>query len=187
MKAKSSRERNVFIGILGLALAGLAVDRLFLGSGATGPAQASAAAEAFAVDPASEALEVELIDAEEEPEPFTSALAGRLEAFARNAGHEVGDLPDVFEPSPSWRSAPSSEGADTARPASAAETFRANHRLTAVMLSDSNPGAVVDGEFLRIGRELDGFVLRSVSERTAVFEADGEQAELTLDPQPQPG
>lgn len=185
MKAKSSRERNVFIGILGVALTGLAVDRVFLGSGATGPAAASAAAEEFAVDPFSDLLEVELAEAADEPEPLTSALAGRLEAFTRSGEHELGDLPDIFEPSASWRSAPSSEGAVAARPASASEAFQAAHRLNAVMLSDSKPGAVVDGRFLTIGQDLDGFVLTSVSERSAVFKAENEQAELALDPQPQ--
>lgn len=185
MKAKSSRERNVFIGILGVALAGLAVDRVFLGSGATGPAEASAAAEEYAVDPFSDVLEVELVEAADEAEPLTSALAGRLEEFARSDQRDTGDLPDIFEPSASWRGMPSSDGAVASRPASPAEAFQAAHRLNAVMLSDSKPGAVVDGQFLTIGQDLDGFVLTSVNERSAVFKAENEQAELALDPQPQ--
>jgi hypothetical protein len=186
MKAKSSRERNVFIGILGVALMGLGVDRVFLGSGATGPAAASAAAaEAFAADPFSDAIDVQFTEPADEPEPLTSALAGRLEDFAQRGQREVGDLPDVFEPSASWRSTSSSDGDGASRPASASEAFQAAHRLTAVMLSDSNPGAVVDGRFLRIGQALDGFILTSVNERSALFKAEHEQAELALDPQPQ--
>jgi hypothetical protein len=184
MKAKSSRERNVFIGILGVALTGLAVDRVFLGSGATGPAAASAAAEAYAVDPSSDGIELEITDADAQPVSLTSALAGRLEEFARSGGQEPGDLPDVFEPSVSWQGASVSDGAVASRPLNASEAFQAAHRLNAVMLSNSNPGAVVDGEFLRIGQGLDGFVLTSVNERSAVFEGENEQAELALDAQP---
>lgn len=182
MKAKSSRERNVFIGILGVALTGLGVDRVFLASGATGPAAASAAEE-YAVDPFSDVIEMEITEADDQPVSLTSALAGRLEEFARGGQRDVGDLPDIFEPSAVWRSTPSSDGAVSSRPLSPAEAFQAAHRLNAVMLSDSKPGAVVDGQFLTIGQDLDGFVLTSVNERSAVFKAENEQAELALDPQ----
>ena len=72
MKAKASRERKAFIGILSVALAGLGVDRLFLGSGATGPATASA--ETYAIEPSPDALEAEpaLVDRPDLPEPNSS-------------------------------------------------------------------------------------------------------------------
>ncbi|MDY7106998.1 MAG: hypothetical protein SYC29_00015 [Planctomycetota bacterium] len=181
MKAKSSRERNVFIGILGLALAALSVDRVFLGSGATGPAEASAAAEAYAVDASPDAADLEPVEDADEPRPLTSVLADRINTFGRADAQPISELPDVFGTPTSWAGDEAS-GETGARPTSPAQAFQADHRLTAVMLSQSNPGAVVDGAFLKIGQALDGFALTSVNERSAVFERDGERAELALDP-----
>ena len=184
MSNKLSRERKVIIGILGVALAGLAADRLFFSSGLTGPAEASAAAGEFAVDASLEAL-VEEIDAEpalipERTESITATLAGQFEEYARQGSPDVTGLSDVFRPSDSWLQ--TSDAPDgVARTISAADEFGVSHTLSAVIMSRSNPGAVVNRQLITIGQEIDGFVLVSVNERSAIFEARDEQAILTLD------
>ena len=186
MTTKLSRERVVIIGILGVALGGLAIDRVFLSSSVTGPAQVAASDAEFAMDDLLDQVDVEPVQIVDEPQSVTSALADRLEEFAQSRGDDIENLPDVFQPPTSWLG--DSATAETAyRATTPAGDFLANHRLNAVMLSRSKPGAVVNKQFITIGQAVDGFVLVSVSERSAVFEADGEQAELELDgPSDQP-
>jgi len=178
MHTKLSRERRVFIGVLGIALAGLLVDRLFLGSGLTGASEASAAEE-YALDPSTEQFDIEPLAIEHEPTSLTATLADRLEEYAHSHAPDTGTLPDVFQPSAAWLpESPAAAGGY--RPPNAADEFRATHQLTAVMLSRSTPGAVVNKRFLTVGMEIDGFKLVSLSERSAVFDDDGKQLELQL-------
>jgi len=178
MHTKLSRERKVFIGVLSVALAGLLVDRIFLGSGLTGAAEASAAEE-YALDPFTEQFDIEPLTIEPEPASLTATLADRLEDYAQSHADDAGTLPDVFQPSAAWL--PESPEADGAyRPPNAADEFRATHQLTAVMLSRSTPGAVVNKQFLTVGMEIDGFTLVSLSERSAIFDDDGKRVELQL-------
>lgn len=185
MSNKLSRERKVIIGILGVALAGLAADRLFFSSGLTGPAEASAAAGEFAVDASLDAL-VEEIDAEpasapERTESLTATLSGRFEKYARQDSADVTGLSDVFRPSDSWLGTSEAPGG-AARTITAADEFGMRHTLSAIMMSRSNPGAVVNRQLITVGKELDGFTLVAVNERSVVFEAEGEQVVLELDP-----
>lgn len=185
MSNKLSRERKVFIGILGTALIGLCADRVLFSSGVTGPADAAAAAGEYAIDESLDDL-VEGIDAEPAAivqctGNITATLAGQFEQYARQGSGEAAGLSDVFRPSDSWL--PSIEAAGSRTPTiTAADEFAMRHTLAAVMMSRSTPGAVVNKRLITIGQELDGFILVAVNERSVVFEGEGEQVVLELDP-----
>ena len=62
----------------------------------------------------------------------------------------------------------------------AAATFIGTHRLTAVVIDGRESYAVLDDRFLVPGQSVDGFVLLSVGDRSAVFERDGRRITLEL-------
>ena len=61
-----------------------------------------------------------------------------------------------------------------------AETFRATHRLNAVMAHQQGGYAIVDGRRLRIGQEIDGFELIEIRVRSIVLESPPLRVELSL-------
>ncbi|UCD74308.1 MAG: hypothetical protein JSV91_11005 [Phycisphaerales bacterium] len=189
MTTKLSRERKVFIGILGVALIGLGADRMFFSSGLTGPAEASAAVGEFEVDASLEAplgeVDPEPVAIHESTESATEALAGRFKEYAQRGSSDITGLSNVFNPSDSWLGGSDlPAGAD--RAASATDEFGATHRLNAVMMSRSNPGAVVNKRLIAVGQEVDGFTLIEVNERSVVFEGEDERVVLELDPPADP-
>ncbi len=174
---KLTKERRVYAAILGLAGAVWAVDRLWL-SGGPQPASASAiAAGAPAVAaPASAAP-----GAGNSAAP-KAALADRLESLRRSLpAAPAGD--DAFRVPAEWRpNLPEAPSAAPAAPRFDTEAFSKAHRLTRVLMGSNINAAVVDGgSMLRPGQELDGMVLKEVTARSAIFERDGAEVELTLD------
>ncbi len=186
MSIKLSRERKVFIGVASIAIAGLGADRLFFGSGLSGPAEASAALNdaelGGALDPEFDATLEEIEDRAATiavpAEALTELLAGQFEEFSQQADVEVTGLSNVFRPSGSWLP----EAAAQEVVIGVVDEFIARHSLSAVMCSKMSPGAVVNRKLLKIGEEIDGWVLMAVEKEFVVFEADGEQAILELRP-----
>jgi hypothetical protein len=62
-----------------------------------------------------------------------------------------------------------------------AEAFASRHRLSAVMKAGDVVIAVVDGELVRPGQVVDGWVLQQIQGSIAVFQCDDKTARLTVD------
>ena len=60
------------------------------------------------------------------------------------------------------------------------ETESVAPALTATMVSSEEPMVILEGEFLRVGEEREGYRLVSVSEGSALFDHQGEQVEIKV-------
>ncbi|MFG0274604.1 MAG: hypothetical protein ACF8QF_06075 [Phycisphaerales bacterium] len=152
-----NKQRKWLLIALGLAAVGVALDQLLIGPGRPDAAVAEAAP---ADTPATTARPVTPRAADGDGNGLADA-ARALERLRALTGHKR----DAFAPGPIWLRAEEAADPD----AVAIASFETGHRLTSVMLSAADPGAIVNGEFVRIGAEVSGFTLLRVAEREAVF------------------
>lgn len=190
---KTSRERNILIAVLSLAGLGLMIDRAVIGSDVTGPAESSAGVmDSLTPDPASLLIAPDQADhatrANATAQPAES-LAQRLRQIADAPSSSPDDtlaVRDAFQPAPSWAAPdPGPDGGDTA--ALAAEAFKRDHKLDAVLVTGDRRYAVVNGRTIYVGQTVQGYRLLAVRERSAEFQADGVHVSLSIlgaDPSP---
>lgn len=183
---KLTRERKVLGAVLGLGLGALAVDRLFLASSASGPADAEAAA-AYAVTPSKlpAAAAASLLHDAAGGSPDT--IARRLREHAQAMRLQPDTSRDAFCPSPAWVSPPARGPAVVApagTPASGLGAFVQAHRLEAVMgggAGGEETGiAIIDGQAYRVGQVIDGMQLVEVRQRSVVLRSAAGSVELSL-------
>ncbi len=176
-----STKQKVYASILGLGVIALIVDRVVL------LPQESAAQPAEPVEPAV-ALSTPVVEAARELvsasvlSTSTVTIADELDRVAETRGFDLVSVPDAFQPSSSWLTGQM----ETEAPApdrSVAERFKQEHTLTAVMVMGSKGYAIIDGEFLLMGQEMEGFTLVAVGDRSVVLESTEARVELTL-PEP---
>lgn len=148
-----STQRKAYVAVLGLALGGLALDRLVL-SGVTAPASAGAAeVEQPAEAPASTTVAVV---------PVRPSLTQKLASLPL----EDGPLVDAFRGTPVWLSSPEAPAEEEPKDQPSAPSFEQTYKLSSVVIARGGSGgaAVINGELVRVGMELaPGLVLRSVS------------------------
>ncbi|MCE9591975.1 MAG: hypothetical protein K8S99_15820 [Planctomycetes bacterium] len=183
---KLSRERKVFLGILGLGLTALAADRFVISP--TGPRSAQASIASVVQDSATQAQPVPAA-----PEAATAPIAPantvrvahQLESFGQEQGLRADETANAFQPSAAWlaedeASAPKPQSLAPVGPPPA-QAFTAAHKLNGVMAKGGGGYAIINGRAVTVGQTVDGFRLVEVSRRSAVFQSStGEQAELTL-------
>jgi hypothetical protein len=174
---KLTMRKKAFLAVGAVALLALMVDRAFLNGDRTGP-KTGQAAVGQGLDPAGRYA------APNRPEvakasPPRLTLPGRL-ARACSARAAPAGIRDAFAMPASWAAELRAEVATSKPAVPVGETFRARHRLTAVMVDSAGGQAIVDGRLLKVGQTLDGFVLSSVQMRTAVFTNDEGSVELRL-------
>ena len=104
-------------------------------------------------------------------------MAERLNAIWPAAGTDLTQMRDPFSLPASW---PDNGGGSGIGVPDAAATFLGAHELTAVVIDGRESYAVLDDRFLVPGQSVDGFMLVSVGERSAVFERNGGQITLEL-------
>ncbi len=176
----SPRKRNAYMIVVGLGVAAVAVDRLFL----LPPEEASgepAPPPPVTSTPPPAAATATPVPAETTtaPSPVAArvAIADRLEAIALREKLDPARVEDAFEPPSAWLMA----DAGPANPVtSTAQRFRESHNLNAVMATGRDGYAIIDGRTLYIGQEMDGFTLVEVHKRTAVLVSGRERVELSL-------
>lgn len=185
----ASRQRKLAVGLLGLALGALVVDRTLLspaGATAAPPAAAlpTAAADASAPGPAPAATtENSGPSVGSAKKPASPGVNERLDRALGTPKWSTEELLGSLRPSPKWAT-DSGSNRDAADPSLA---FDQKHHLKAVMGSrdnDENRVALVGGQPLRVGDTLDGMKLVSVRARSAVFEAGSVRVVLSL-PEPE--
>lgn len=176
---KTSRQRKAYGLILVLALGGLAVDRLVLDGGATGPQSA----EAIGGAPVSRAVAAEAKTKTETNNPATraSTLAGRLDRTAKEKNFNLLQVDDAFRPAASWiKPAAAAVMAQAAEPVSEAEAFTKKHKLLALLNNAHGGAAIIGSQTVVLGKQIDGFTLVGVTKRSALLEKDGQRVELSL-------
>ena len=171
-----SKRQKILAVALGAAVAVFVADRILLDRDDIGPAEARAWPLGD-VDPKPLVSGAPACEVSQEKEV---TLADRLEQAVEDGDVDPTAVKDAFCPSESW------SGLDlTARfpPGSAdaiARAFAESHRLTATAVSAEGGMAIIDGQCLAVGREIDGFRLVSVSRNSAVLLCAGVKATLTL-------
>ncbi len=157
--------------ILLMGLVSLVVDRTILR-----PQGGPGAASAEALHPSDQSVpladNIPVLEGERK-----QGMAERLNTIWPAAGTDFTQMRDPFSLPASW----SDNGDGSGRAgADAAATFLGTHKLTAVVIDGRESYAVLDDRFLVPGQSVDGFVLVSVGDRSAVFERDGRQITLEL-------
>ena len=166
------RRRNVYVGVMLIALAAFAVDRLLTDS----PRLVAAEGPSPPVDVRSEMpLEAGSLPVSIPRIPFPRGV--------QRAKMSV-EFVDVFAPpwvrdgSPQRGLGPRPEAALTR--VSLPRAFRERHTLTAIVAHGDVHVAVIDGLWVRVGDRLSGCELVRIADRTAVFKCDDEVVDITL-------
>lgn len=173
---KMTRQRKWLLGVLGVGVAAVIVDQTLMGApsaahatdGAEPPAaplvDASAAGDASATPPTTPSTGTEPIDLSafsrrlSELPPIDAGESDRVDAFAPPAAWVVEQAAVVTPP-------------EAAPQAISAEAFALKYRLTGTMNADGVQIAVLGSEPYRVGMRVDGFILRHVASRLAVWES----------------
>jgi|GEM_PF-5608265 len=171
-----NRGRKAYVGVLALAGAALAGDKLLFG--VTGPDSAIASSD-YAIDPAQWTEDAR--EPSDSAEPLLSGAAERMELLGRAHGECV----DAFAQPKSWLEqavkTPASPGTpDVTDPG---EGFEKRAKLTGLSVSGDTLLAIVNGKRIAVGEPVEGFVLTSVDLRLreAVFRsADGHERTLRV-------
>ncbi len=179
----TSKKRNMYLGVIGVGLLGLVIDRL-----ASEPAPAAADA------PSAPARKPALADASTPGailgvtvEPFPGPLMlplvadGARDPFAPTEAA----LPPPVEIEPDGpNAAPPAPDRVAEAAAEARRQFAQQHTLSAVVRFGDAHLAVIDGFSMSVGQALDDCVLRTVQPRTVEFACPGGAVVLSLEGDP---
>lgn len=175
----------MYASIFGLALAGLAVDRLLLSQPLSGPQMASAEpgpGEDRAVSDGAGGAGARSPEARAPaPQPRVSVSSQLAAAIERAGVVETASTVDAFQPPAAWGLTLASLVAkEPAAAPTPAPPFDA--QLTAIVSINGGDqfAARVDGRVLKVGDEHKGFTLTALSASTAVFEQGEHRVELHL-------
>jgi len=182
---KITKKQAVYGGLLAVAVAALAIDRLFFSEPST--AQASPAVAEAAAAPA-----LPSVEKTGKPEPAVSdsvptdgLISDHLQSMPMV---DLKAMPDAFAPSKVWTLAchpppppPPPLPAPPPKIDHSAADFAAAHKLSAVLTSHNGGSAIVDDEMVRVGQMIDGFTLISVQSTAARFSNGSAVVDLKMD------
>jgi len=110
--------------------------------------------------------------------PAPKTLADRLHKLAGAGGLDAASVTDAFCPSQAWVARPHSLGSTVV--GFRARQFAERHKLTATAIGADGGMAIIDGQCLTVGREIDGLKLVTVDRNSATLRADGIGVKLSL-------
>ncbi len=111
--------------------------------------------------------------------PAPRTLADRLDDLAGREKLDGMTVSDAFRPVASWGGQPAK--AQTAPPVSQTRALQfRRHKLTATAVSADGGMAIVDGQCITVGGQMDGMRLVSVDRSSATFSGDGIKVKLRL-------
>jgi hypothetical protein len=179
-----TRRRKALAGVLGLAVAVFMADRV-MGWLPLGPEQAAASVSlgASLSQDLDEQMRATAALANVPPAPRT--LATRLHELAGAGGLDAASITDVFCPSEAWIAGPHQQeptvaGAQPDMAGLRARLFAERHKLTATAVGADGGMAIIDGQCLTVGRQIDGLKLTAVDRSSATLRADGIEVKLLL-------
>jgi len=172
-----SRERKVFIGIFGTAIAALGIDR-----GLLGPSEASAAT------PTLSALSEEPITSEADLTVQTGGIGQTISIFAQRlqelGGSESVDPAgggDAFSVPAAWLAV---ESTASTGPTPQAPAGPPSFKVSSVMPTQSGGIAVIEGKTYRKGEQVGAFTLEAVEPRSVVLKRGDSLYRVALDARP---
>lgn len=172
------RKKLIYTGVIGLALAGVLIDRLSSGvtSGVSTAVAVSPAPIAGNASPVSEGL-ASLVSIRPTPFPTPVAQVGLLDGQERDPfAISAAALAQLRPPNANGRTPETGALDQVTR-----DSFDESHRLEAILHAAGETVAVVDGVLVRVGQSLDGCQLTEVEPRTAVFDCGDGAITLDLD------
>ena len=184
MKAKPLR--IIVMAVLAIALIAFAVDRLVFQSGTTSPARAEARVAATSTaskNPAAAPAAPAAADGNDHAaEPATAApWAERLTVLADTLEIDPDSMRDAFLLDDVWLAElQPPQGAAALDTPDSVRQFRATYRVSVIMLVGDGGSALVNGQVIRVGQDLGGFRLVSLTPTTATFERGTTRVELAL-------
>lgn len=168
----ATRQRKILIAAASLVVGALVFDRLILGTGMSGPEDASAA------DPVSSAINATasgipsgpsyLGVAQDLPRLPTVAdsLAARLQELAAREGLDPDQIQDSFTPRGMWAV---DEPEDVPIITVEQGALPSNLRLDATMVNATGGHALINGRLVAVGAAIGGYTLTAVSSDSATF------------------
>ncbi len=178
-----TKRRKAMAAVLGLAVSVFLADRV--GLLPLGPEQAAASVQ-LGVSLGQEFDEqMRATAALTNIPPAPKTLADRLHKLAGAGGLDAASVADAFCPSEAWVARPRTQepAVVKAQPDLAglrARQFTERHKLTATALGADGGMAIIDGQCLTVGREIDGLKLVAVDRNSATLESDGVEVKLSL-------
>jgi hypothetical protein len=117
--------------------------------------------------------------------PAPRTLADRLHKLAEAGGLDAASVADAFSPSEAWIARPQPKkpivaAAQGDQAGLSARQFAERHKLTATAVGPDGGMAIIDGQCLVVGRQMDGLKLVAVDRNSATLEADGIAVKLSL-------
>jgi len=181
-----TKKQKILGAVLGAAVAVFVGDRVLLGLGEAGPAKANASPlESLNLDLES-LLPRSLVTEKTSHVTFVEerTLADRLETAVRGRQLDPMAVRDAFSPSEALSGELPVQQAPLSSTRAMADAFAAGHKLTATVVGPQGGLAIIDGQCLAAGKELDGFRLVSVKRDSAEFICEGVHVTLRLPTDP---
>lgn len=180
---KRTKRRKYLLVVFAVALVAFLADRILPGVSPSRPSQAEASEGTDIGDILPESSAALLNEALADRLPGGRwALADQMEEIAEKHQLELTSVTDAFRPAESWvGQAPEQKQVQPVDPNKArVEQFIKSHQLQAVVIADGSQGAIINGRYLTVGQEMDGFKLESVYKRSVVMVSGGARVVLTL-------
>jgi hypothetical protein len=176
-----SKRQKILAVALGLAAAVFLADRILLEWDDLGPSKAGAwPLGNLDVEPLVPKGLLPAASACEVARENEVTLADRLEQAVEDGELDPMAVKDAFRPTESWSGLDLTERFPLGSAEAIAEAFAGSHRLSATAVSADGGMAIIDGQCLAVGRELDGFRLISVTRNSAVLGRGTVKVTLTL-------
>jgi hypothetical protein len=165
-------KHKIYGAIVGIGLAWLGYDQISAGPQAAGANEA----DTLLVAPSSAKPQAAVVVQTASPGASVSeaGIADRLQEVAQAHPFNFEATRDAFTPAEAWVAARPAVGQADAN----ADEFVKKHRLMSVMVVGRTATAQIDGKLLRLGEEIDGFKLVSITKESVILYGDGVRAEL---------
>ncbi len=186
-----SKQRKVYIGILGVAALGFLVDRAFLGPEEASGAYVEPAPSDFAVRTSTSEDLFSSVMVGEPSGGRVSSIANRLAEVGKTDPVGPDDLKDAFRPVPEWMAELSPKGKRGPGSTDNVQLFREKYRIMGV----GGGRAIIHGEFpsrskegetcveqrmMQVGDRAGDFTVVSITQTSVVFACGDTQVELSL-------
>ena len=111
--------------------------------------------------------------------PAPQTLANRLKDLAGSEGLDGASVADAFCPAPSWTGQPAATSMMPHAAQIRVRQFR-KHKLTATVVGSDGGMAIIDGQCITVGGQMDEMRLISVDHGSATFVGKGVKVTLRL-------
>ena len=178
-----NKQQKIYLGVLAAALVALGADRLVLSSSVTGPETASAELVVNQEPEQQQRVQQAADELSQPQEVRVPMVTARLRRVRQSQQLSVIPAVDVFRPGAVWKSPDDSGGPDapSARKRQAIEQFVTAHPLTAVMRNGDGGYAIIGGQTVRLGHQIDGFTVTAIHDRSVELASGKLRIELTLE------